>query len=75
VPDAAPTERELDAYRERADRFIAEEMEEYYLHFAGLKDDFDLESIYKRYADLTDVEQAKRIGAAVDGSPRVRELW
>ena len=75
MPDAAPTERELDAYRERADHFIAEEMEEYYLHFAGLKDDFDLESIYERYADLTDVEQAKRIGAAVDGSPRVRELW
>jgi hypothetical protein len=75
VPDAAPTERELDQYRERADRFIAEEMEEYYLHFAGLKEDFDLESIYERYADLTDVEQAKRIGAAVDGDARVRELW
>jgi hypothetical protein len=75
VPDAAPTERELDQYRERADRFIAEEMEEYYLHFAGLKEDFDLESIYARYADLTDVEQANRIGTAVDGNPRVRELW
>jgi hypothetical protein len=75
VPDAAPTEGELDQYRGRADRFIAEEMEEYYLHFAGLKEDFDLASIYERYADLTDVEQAKRIGTAVDGNARVRELW
>jgi hypothetical protein len=75
VPEAVPTQGELDAYRERADRFIAEELEEYYLHFAGLKDEFELEPIYERYADLTDVEQARRIGAAVDGDPRVRELW
>jgi hypothetical protein len=75
VPEAVPTQRELDAYRERADRFIAEELEEYYLHFAGLKEEFELEPIYERYADLTDVEQAKRIGAAVNGDARVRELW
>jgi hypothetical protein len=75
VPDAPPTERELDAYRERADRFIAEEMEEYYLHFAGLKETFELEPIYERYADLTQVEQARRIGSAVDGGTRTRELW
>ena len=35
----AVTERELDGIRERADRFIAELDEEYYLHYAGLKDD------------------------------------
>jgi hypothetical protein len=75
VPDAPPTERELDTYRERADRFIAEEMEEYYLHFAGLKETFELEAIYERYADLTQVGQAQRIGEVVDGSRRVRELW
>jgi hypothetical protein len=75
VPDVPPTERDLDAYRERADRFIAEEMEEYYLHFAGLKETFELEPIYERYADLTQVEQALRIGAAVDGNRRTRELW
>ncbi len=75
MPDAPPSERDLDAYRERADRFIAEEMEEYYLHFAGLKETFDLEPIYERYADLTQVEQALAIGAAVDGNARVRQLW
>ena len=50
-------------------------MEEYYLHFAGLKEEFELEKIYARYADLTDIEQVTRIGAAVDGDQRVRELW
>ena len=75
MPDAAPSERDLDSYRERADRFVAEEMEEYYLHFAGLKETFELEAIYERYADLTEVEQARRIGLAVDGNPRTRELW
>ena len=29
--------RELDAYRERIDRFIADLDQEYYDHFAGLK--------------------------------------
>ena len=42
---AGTTPRELDAYRERVDRFIADLDQEYYDHFAGLKDDFDLESV------------------------------
>ena len=33
------SQRELDALREDADRFIAELDEEAYLHFAGHKDD------------------------------------
>ena len=70
-----PTPRELDAYRERADRFIAELDEEYYLHYAGLKESLELEPIYERYADLTRLEQAQSIGFAVDGGRRVRELW
>src|SRR5687768_17294330 len=36
VAEAPPTTRELDTYRERVDRFIAELDEEYYLHYAGL---------------------------------------
>jgi hypothetical protein len=72
---AAPTPRELDAYREQADRFVAAIDEEYYLHYAGHKDSLDLEPIYTRYAELTSLEQANAIGAAVDGDRRVRELW
>jgi hypothetical protein len=76
VADVAPASaRELDAYRERADRFIAALDEEYYLHFAGLKDTLDLEPIYNEYADLTTLEQAHSIGATVNGSQNIRELW
>src|SRR6266545_6076349 len=72
---AATTPRELDVYRERIDRFIADLDQEYYEHFAGLKEDFDLESIYQRYEDITSLEQARRMQAAVDGSFGSTELW
>ena len=60
-------ERELDEYRSGADRFLAELAEEYYLHYAGHKPEFELRSIYERHADLTDLETVKRVGEAVDG--------
>lgn len=69
------SQRELDSYREQADRFIAAIDEEYYLHYAGLKDTLDLEPIYEQFADLTSLERANALGAAVDGDRRVRELW
>jgi hypothetical protein len=74
VPEQA-TPQELDRIRSRADRFIAELDEEYYLHFAGLKESFDLEPIYERYVDLTELETALRVGASVNGDRRLRELW
>ena len=66
---------DLDAYRASADRFIAELDEEYYQHYAGLKDRLELEEIYERHSTLTDLEQVQAVGAAVDGDRRVRELW
>jgi hypothetical protein len=74
MPPAPLSERELDAYREEADRFIAELDEEYYLHYAGLKETFELAPIYERHAELTRLEKAQSIGLAVNG-PGVRELW
>jgi hypothetical protein len=65
---------ELDAYREEADRFIAALDEEYYLHYAGHKETLDLTPIYEEYAALTELEQARGLGQAVDGA-RSRELW
>jgi len=70
-----PTPQELDAYRAGADRFIAELDEEYYQHYAGLKDRLELEDIYERHASLTELEQAQSIGEAVNGDRGVRELW
>jgi hypothetical protein len=72
---ATPTPRELDDYREQADRFIAAIDEEYYLHYAGRKDSLDIVPIYDQFADLTTLEQANRVGSAVDGNRRTRELW
>jgi hypothetical protein len=75
VPSGPPTPQDLDAYRDDADRFIAELDEEYYLHFAGLKEKLELEPIYERHQGLTTIESAQSLGAAVDGDRRVRELW
>ena len=75
MPSDSPSPKNLDAYREDADRFIAELDEEYYLHFAGLKEKLELEPIYERHQDLTTLEWAQTIGESVDGDRRVRELW
>ncbi len=75
MPPAPPSDRELDAYREQADRFIAELDEEFYLHYAGHKDTFDLSPIYERHRNLTDLDTVKSVGLAVNGGARVRELW
>jgi hypothetical protein len=75
VPPAPPSDRELDAYREQADRFIAELDEEFYLHYAGLKESFDLTPIYGRHKNLTDPTLVRSIGLAVNGGDRIRELW
>ena len=69
------SERELDALRADADRFIAEIDEEAYLHFAGHKATYDLVPIYERHAELTKLETALNVGASVDGGRNVRELW
>jgi hypothetical protein len=68
-------ERELDALREDADRFIAELDEEAYLHFAGHKESYDLVPIYERHAQLTKLDTALDVGASVNGGRNVRELW
>jgi hypothetical protein len=73
---AEPLEQgEIDALSEEADRFIAELDEESYLHFAGLKETFDLAPIYERHERLTQLDTALGLGASVDGDRRRRELW
>jgi hypothetical protein len=63
------TSRELDAFRDDADRFIAELDEEYYLHLAGHKETLELEPIYERHEDLTKLDTARQL----EGAPT--ELW
>ncbi|MGZ8716184.1 MAG: hypothetical protein ACXWYO_03650, partial [Gaiellaceae bacterium] len=69
------SQRQLDALRADADRFIAELDEEAYLHFAGIKDTYDLVPIYERHAELTKLDTALGIGASVNGGRNTRELW
>jgi hypothetical protein len=64
-----PTNREIDAFRERADRFIADLDEEFYLHYGGLKDTLDVAQIYERYEELTRLDTAQNM----QGGPT--ELW
>jgi hypothetical protein len=66
---------ELDALSAEADRFLAELGEEAYLHFAGIKETFELVPIYERHARLTELETALGLGASVNGGRRTRELW
>jgi hypothetical protein len=65
----SPTSRELDAFRDEADRFIAELDEEYYLHLAGHKAALELEPIYERHEALTKLDTARHL----EGAPT--ELW
>ncbi|HXY85421.1 MAG TPA: hypothetical protein VEH52_08040 [Gaiellaceae bacterium] len=72
---AALSDRDLDSYRDQADRFIAELDEEYYLHYAGLKESFELAPIFERHRNLTEKGVVESIGLSVNGGTRVRELW
>jgi oligoendopeptidase F len=70
APPGSPVDaRAVDAFRDRADRFIADLDEEFYLHYAGLKETLDVEEVYERYEDLTRLETAQQMEAAPT------ELW
>ncbi|MEK6274929.1 MAG: hypothetical protein AABM30_06260 [Actinomycetota bacterium] len=74
--EAAPlTAADLDRFRDRADRFIAELDEEFYLHYAGLKEELELAPIYDRYSELMRLEQAQALGQSANGDRGIRELW
>ncbi len=66
---------EIDALSADADRFLAELDEETYLHYAGLKETYEVGAIYERHERLTTLETALSLGASVDGDRRRRELW
>jgi oligoendopeptidase F len=55
------TSREADAFRDRSDSFTRDLLQEYYDHFAGLKDTLDVERVYEEYEDLTTIEAAQRM--------------
>ena len=65
----APTTRELDAIRDEGEQFVAALNEEFYRHYAGLKETLDVEPIYEEHEELTRLETARRLESAPT------ELW
>src|SRR5205085_10614911 len=51
----------LAAYRADAEEFVSSLDREYYLHFAGLQDEFDIEAIYERHAELFSRDNVQRL--------------
>jgi len=65
----------VEAYREQADRFMAELDGEVYLHFAGHKEELELEPIYERHADLTTLDACRQLEQAAAAGECGVELW
>jgi hypothetical protein len=63
-----PLALDLDSYARECERFVGEMDREYYLHYAGHKEGFEIEEIYERHAGLfgRDVVAAlrERMGSA-----------
>jgi hypothetical protein len=51
----------LATYRADAEEFVSSLDREYYLHFAGLQDEFDIETIYERHAELFSRDNVQRL--------------
>jgi hypothetical protein len=75
MAETALTPAELEAIRGKADRFLAELLDEWYMHYAGHKDTLEIAGIYDRYPELTSLENANALGASVNGDRNARELW
>jgi hypothetical protein len=75
VADSPVQTVNIEEYRERADRFEADMLEEYYRHFAGYKDELDIEAIYGRYEDLTTLDAALGLAGPAERDRGAKELW
>lgn len=69
---------ELEDYRRSAEQFVSELTGEFYRHYAGLKDSYEIEPIYSRHAELFEaaavMELRGLLAAAPPGSEEQRRL-
>jgi hypothetical protein len=69
---------DLDAYRQSAESFMSELTGEYYRHYAGLQDEYEIEPIYTRHVDLFSAGVVSalrdRLAAAERGTESHRSL-
>jgi hypothetical protein len=74
-----PLALDLDSYARDCERFISEMDREYYLHYAGHKEDFEIEEIYARHSDLFERDVVARLrerlsSGSAEEARRVRYL-
>jgi hypothetical protein len=62
----------LAAYRVDAEEFVSSLDREYYRHYAGLQDEFDIEPIYERHAELFSRDSVRRLRE--DGTRQLLEF-
>ncbi|MEX0992795.1 MAG: hypothetical protein WDZ37_02250 [Solirubrobacterales bacterium] len=70
---------DLDSYSQQAERFAIEMDREYYLHFSGRKEGYEIEAIYDRHAELFERDSVETLrglvgGAQGDAERRLRRL-
>jgi hypothetical protein len=58
---------DLDSYPARCERFVSEMDREYYLHFAGHKEQFEIEEIYERHEELFERDVVLRLQERLAG--------
>jgi hypothetical protein len=64
----------LEAFRRRAEAFLAERTLAYHEALAGLREDAGLEAVYGRYPEIGDPAAVRRVRAALEtGAPGERE--
>jgi hypothetical protein len=62
-----PMAFEIESYSREAEQFVSALDREYYLHFAGHKESFEIESIYERHASLFERPVVERLRERLDG--------
>jgi hypothetical protein len=65
---------EIDSYRTEAEHFLSELDREYYLHYSGIKESFEIEAVYDRHSQLFERDAVDRIREAYDTAGRGTEL-
>ena len=55
---------DLEAYRRDAEAFLGELDREYYLHFSGRQDDYGIEAVYERHAELFGLRAVEKLREA-----------
>jgi hypothetical protein len=62
-----PLAPDLDTHARAYEQFISEMDREYYLHYAGHKEEFEIEEIYERHAKLFERDVVERLRDGLEG--------